>query len=172
MLRKFKDHEPKVGKGCFIAPSADIIGDVEIGDGSSVWFCSSVRADLNKIRIGKRVSVQDGVVIHTDNECDVSIGDGTAVGHKAVIHSAKIGSNCLVGMGAIILSGAKIGDNCIIGAGSLVTEGTFIKDGSVVMGVPGKAVKEATPVHLERIKRTVEEYDMLTKEYAKGLSTK
>ena len=165
MIYEHNGKKPRIAAGCFIAPSADIIGDVEIGEGSSVWFSASVRADLSAIRIGKRVSVQDGVVIHTDSECDVVIGDGVAIGHKAVIHSAKIGDNCLIGMGAVILSGAKIGRNCIVGAGSVVTEGTFIKDDSIVMGIPGKAVKETTPVHLERIRKAVAEYDELNEQY-------
>jgi len=165
MIYKINNNSPKIDKNCFVAPSADIIGNVEIAENSSVWFGSSIRADLNAIKIGKNVSVQDGCVLHTDDECPVVIGDNVAIGHKAVIHSAKIGSNCLIGMNAVILSGAKIGNNCIVGAGSVVTEGTFIQDNSVVMGVPGKAVKEVTPVHLERIKKTVEEYVRLNKMY-------
>ena len=167
MIYQFNGKKPKIAPGCFIAPSADIIGDVEIGAGSSVWFSAAIRGDINAIRIGKNVSIQDGCVLHTEKECSVDIGDNVVVGHRAIIHSARIGANTMIGMGAIILSGASIGKDCIVGAGSVVTEGTFINDGSVVMGIPGKAVKQTTPVHQERVAENVKGYSRLNEAYLK-----
>ncbi len=163
----FRGKAPKVASTCFVAPSADIIGDVEISEGSSVWFNATIRGDINAIKIGKNVSIQDNCVLHTEKECAVEIGDDVVIGHQAIIHSAKIGSGTMIGMGAIILSGASIGKNCLVAAGSVVTEGTFIKDGSVVMGVPGKAVKQTTPVHQERVMTNVKEYSKLNEAYLK-----
>jgi len=158
---------PKIAPGCFIAPSAEIIGDVRIGDESSVWFNAVIRADFNSIRIGRRVSIQDGCVLHTEKESPIIMENDIVVGHGALIHSAVIGSGTMIGMGSIVLSGARIGKNCIVGAGSVVTEGTFIPDGSIVIGVPGKVVRKATPVHEERVRKNVTEYARLNGEYLK-----
>jgi carbonic anhydrase/acetyltransferase-like protein (isoleucine patch superfamily) len=165
MIYSFKNHSPKIAKDCFIAPSADIIGDVEIESGSSIWYNSTIRGDIAKVKIGKNVSIQDGCVLHTQRGIILAIGDNVAVGHNAILHSCHIEGNSIIGMGAILLSGSKIGKDCIIGAGSVITEGTEIPSGSIVMGVPGKVVKQVTEEHKNRIKRNIEEYIQLNKEY-------
>ena len=165
MLYKYKKFFPKIAGGCFVAPSADIIGDVEIDTGTSVWFNATIRADLNAIRIGKNVSIQDNCVLHTDIKAPLKIRHNVVIGHRAVIHSAEIDTNSIVGMGAILLTGAKIGMNCIIGAGSVVTEDCEIPDRSIAIGTPAKVVKTVDAEHIKRIKRNIEEYMDLNKEY-------
>ncbi|MBU0531904.1 gamma carbonic anhydrase family protein [Candidatus Micrarchaeota archaeon] len=167
MLHKYKDKYPRIGKNCFIASGAEIIGDVEMGDGSSIWFNAVVRADIAGIKIGERVSIQDNCVLHTTPGVTIEIGNDVAIGHNATIHSAKIGNNCIIGMGAVLLTNSKIGNNCIIGAGSVVTEGKEIPDNSIVMGIPAKVVKQVTDEHLERIRKNIEEYNKLTQDYLK-----
>ncbi len=167
LIYKFKTFTPKISAGCFIAPSADIIGNVEIDSGSSVWFNSTIRADSNKVKIGKNVSIQDNCVVHTDSDHPTEISDNVVVGHKALVHGAKIGSNTIIGMGSILLSGSSVGGNCIIGAGSVVTEGSSIPDNSIAIGIPAKVVKQVTPQHMERIRKNVEEYSELNAQYLK-----
>jgi carbonic anhydrase/acetyltransferase-like protein (isoleucine patch superfamily) len=164
-LRAYQNKTPKIASGCFIAPSAEIIGDVGIGEGSSVWFNATIRADLNPIRIGKNVSIQDNCTVHVSRDDLTEISDNVVVGHGAIVHGAKVGSNSIVGMGAILLNGSKVGKDCIIGAGSVVTEGTEIPDGSIALGTPCKVVKPATPAHIERIRLNVEEYSRLNGDY-------
>jgi carbonic anhydrase/acetyltransferase-like protein (isoleucine patch superfamily) len=165
MIRPFKNKKPKFLGNNFIAPSAEVIGDVEIGNGSSIWFNATVRADIGKIKIGRNVSIQDNCVLHTQQDIPIVINDSVAVGHGAILHSCFIGKNCIIGMGSILLCESKIGKNCIIAAGSVVTEGTNIPDNSIVMGTPGRVVKQTTKDHLARIKRNIEEYIRLNKEY-------
>ncbi|MFH1785695.1 MAG: gamma carbonic anhydrase family protein [Candidatus Micrarchaeota archaeon] len=165
MIYEFQGKKPILRGENFIASSAEIIGDVEIGHGSSVWYKATVRADIGAIKIGNNVSIQDGCVLHTQQGIPITIGDDVAVGHNAVLHSCEIEGNCIIGMGAILLSKSKIGKNCIIGAGSVITEGTQIPNNSIVMGIPGKVVKQVTEEHKNRIKRNIEEYIRLNKEY-------
>lgn len=165
MIHSFKDKKPNFKGENFIAPNAEIIGDVEIGQGSSVWFNAVIRGDTGRIEIGEHVSIQDCCVLHTQQNVPILIGDNVAVGHGAILHSCTIGKNCIIGIGAILLTGSKIGDNCIVGAGSVITEGTIIPSESIVMGIPGKVVKQVTDEHKARIKRNIEEYIRLNKEY-------
>lgn len=123
------------------APSADIIGNVHMGENSSVFFHAVIRADENHIYIGNNTNVQDGVVIHTDPDRVVRIGDFVTIGHGAIIHGCEIEDGALIGMGCIIMNGAKIGRGATVGAGALVTENTVVPEGAVVVGVPGKAIK-------------------------------
>lgn len=167
MLYKYKDKHPRIHESCFIAPSADIIGDVEIAENSSVWFSAAIRADQNYIKIGKNVSVQDNSVLHVDDQNAVVIADDVVIGHGAIIHGCQIDTNCIIGMGAILLSGSKIGKNCIIGAGSVITEETKIPDNSIVIGIPGKVVKQTTDEHVKRIKRNINVYIAHNEDYKK-----
>lgn len=127
---------------CFIADSAEVIGDVEIGEDVGIWFNAVLRGDNERITIGARTNIQDGCVCHTDWGFPLIVGEGCTIGHKAMLHGCVIGENTLVGMSATILNGAKIGKNCLIGAGTLVREGMDIPDNSLVVGVPGKVVRE------------------------------
>ncbi len=128
----------------FLADGCQIIGHVSIDAGSSVWYNAVIRAEISPVVIGKRTNIQDNVVIHTDSSLGVSIGDDVTVGHCAIVHCCQIGSNTLIGMGAIVLDGAVVGNNCIIGAGAVIPPGKVIEDNSVVIGSPGRVVRAAT----------------------------
>ncbi len=135
----------------YVAPGAQIIGDVEIGADCGIWYNAVIRGDSDTIRIGSRTNIQDLCVLHVDRSFHLSIGDNVTVGHGAIVHGCQVGSNVLIGMGAIILNGAVIGDNCIIGAGSLVTEGAEIPPNSVVFGSPAKVKRPLQDKDLEYI---------------------
>ena len=141
IIRKLNGITPKIGKNCFIAENAAIIGDVVIGDDCSIWYGAVLRGDVNPIRIGNRVNIQDGAVLHTlYKKSVVEIGDDVSVGHNAIIHGASVGSSVLVGMGAILMDNAVIPDNTIIAAGAVVLSNAVLEPG-VYAGVPAKMVK-------------------------------
>jgi carbonic anhydrase/acetyltransferase-like protein (isoleucine patch superfamily) len=165
MIIKYKNFSPQIANDTFIAENSTIIGRCTIEANSSVWFNVAIRADVNEIVIGKNVNIQDGSVIHCDHEYAVSIADNVTIGHNAIIHGCKIASNCIVGMGSTILDGATIGENCIIGANSLITSGKVIPAGSLVVGSPGKIIRELTVEEIEGIKKSVAEYVILSKHY-------
>lgn len=141
-LYRLGDVEPKIAEDTWIAPDANVIGNVVIEEGASVWFCATLRGDNEPIFVGAGTNVQENSVLHTDMGYPLTIGRDVTIGHKVMLHGCTIGDGSLIGMGAIILNGAKIGKNCLIGAGALVTEGKEIPDGSLVMGSPGKVVRE------------------------------
>jgi len=126
----------------WIAPDANVIGNVIIEESASIWFGCTLRGDNEAITVGAGSNIQENCVLHTDLGFPLNIGAGCTIGHKAMLHGCTLGENTLIGMGATILNGAKIGKNCLIGAGALVTEGKEIPDGSMVLGAPGKVVKE------------------------------
>ncbi|WP_019953691.1 gamma carbonic anhydrase family protein [Yoonia vestfoldensis] len=136
------DLEPVVADDAWVAPGCFVIGRVELAAKSSVWFGSTLRGDTEMIRVGEGTNIQENSVLHTDMGYPLVIGAGCTIGHKAMLHGCTIGANSLIGMGATILNGAVIGENCLIGAGALVTEGKVIPDGSLVMGTPGKVVRQ------------------------------
>ncbi|MDB5228374.1 MAG: gamma carbonic anhydrase family protein [Bacteroidota bacterium] len=133
----------------FIADTAVVLGNVEIYDDASVWFGAVLRADFDKITIGKRTNVQEGVIMHVDHGSPITIGEDNVIGHGAIIHGATIGNFNLIGMRATILNGAKIGNGCIIGAHALITENMVVPDGSMVLGTPGKIVKTLPVEHVK-----------------------
>ena len=133
---------PKIDNTCWVAENATITGDIEIGQESSIWFQSVIRGDVNKIRIGNRVNIQDAAIIHgSTGKQDTVIGDDVSIGHRAIIHGCTIHSNVLIGMGAIILDGAIIESNVIVGAGAVVTVGAHLESGYLYAGVPAKKIK-------------------------------
>ncbi|MDR2424545.1 MAG: gamma carbonic anhydrase family protein [Prevotellaceae bacterium] len=141
LVRSVRGFDPKIGTDCFLAETAVIIGDVEIGNDCSIWYGAVLRGDVNSIKLGNRVNIQDGAVLHTLYQRSiVEIGDDVSVGHNAVIHGAKIGNNVLIGMGAVILDNAVIPDNTIIAAGALVLSNATLTAGTWA-GVPAKLVK-------------------------------
>ncbi|WP_299281869.1 gamma carbonic anhydrase family protein [uncultured Tateyamaria sp.] len=135
------DHRPQIAADTWVAPDANLIGQVVLEEAASVWFGCTIRADHEEIRIGAGSNVQENCVMHIDMGFPLTIGAGCTIGHKVMLHGCTIGDNSLIGMGATVLNGARIGKNCLIGAGALITEGKEIPDGSLVMGVPGKVVR-------------------------------
>ena len=159
MLIEYEGITPtNIHSSVFVAPGAMVIGDVSIGEESSVWFNCVLRGDLEPIRIGCRTNIQDGTVIHMDKEIPCLIGDDVTVGHGAILHSCVIGNEALIGMGAILLTECKIGERAIVAAGTLVREGQEVPPGTVAMGVPAKVRREATEAELERVRHGKDDY--------------
>lgn len=158
--------KPKLSKDVFIADGAKIVGDVQIGEQSSVWFNAVLRGDVAPIKIGKKTNIQDNAVVHgTWNKAAATIGDGVTIGHTAILHGCTIGDNCLIGMGAIIMDHAKVGANSIVGAGSLVTEGSEFPEGSLILGRPAKAVRPLKKEELEFLPKSADNYMTYTSWY-------
>jgi carbonic anhydrase/acetyltransferase-like protein (isoleucine patch superfamily) len=144
-FRTFRGLSPRVHPSCFIEESATLVGDVELGEDSSVWFNSVVRGDVNPIRIGRRTNIQDLSMVHVlSKKFGTAIGDDVTVGHHVVLHGCTIGNRVLVGMGAIVMDGVEVGDDCIIGAGALLSPGTKVPPGSLVVGSPAKVRRPIT----------------------------
>lgn len=142
LLKSVKGISPMFGKDCYLSENATIVGDVKMGDNCSVWFNAVVRGDVNFIRIGNKVNIQDGAIVHcTYQKTSVSIGDNVSIGHKAIIHGCKIHDNVLVGMGAIIMDNCEIHSHSIIAAGAVLLENTIVEEGSIYAGIPAKKVK-------------------------------
>ncbi len=166
MLKPYKGKWPIISPTAFIENSAQIIGDVEIGKESSVWFNAVVRGDVNYIRIGNKTNIQDGSVVHVTHDTHPTIlEDEITVGHAVTIHGCTIRSRVLIGMGAIILDGAEVESNCIIAAGALVPEGKKIPSGWLAMGIPAKPVRKLTTEEQEMVKNSVENYIRYKNEY-------
>ena len=160
---------PDIADNAYVAPSAQIIGNVKMADHSSVWFGAVIRGDNDLIEIGARTNIQDNSVLHTDPGIPLIIGDGVIVGHRVMLHGCKIGENTLIGIGATILNGAVIGKNCIIGAHSLITEGKVIPDGSMVVGSPGRIIKSLTEQHFQMLRINSEVYVANAKRFNQNL---
>ena len=153
--------KPQLGTNVFVAESADVIGNVIIGEDSSVWYQAVIRGRMNggePIRIGSRTNVQDGCFLHQDPSFPLTIGDDVTIGHRAVVHGCTIGDNCLIGMGAIIMNGAVIGDNCLIGAGAMVTQNTVVPEGQLVLGSPAKIRRPLTEEEIASIRESAAHY--------------
>lgn len=165
MIIHFKGKSPKIAETAFVADSANLIGDVEVGSFSSIWFNAVLRGDQNKIEIGNRTSIQDGVVIHADPENRVQVGDNVSVGHGAVLHGCKIADNVLIGMNSTVLNGAEIGENSIVGANALVPQGKKFPANSLIIGVPGTIKRETNEAEVEAIKENAAEYVEMAGEY-------
>lgn len=154
-----------LGQNIYVAEGAKIIGNVKIGEGSSVWYSAVIRGDSNSIVIGKNTNVQDNAVLHTSHSHALNIGDNVTIGHGAIVHGCTIGNNVMIGMGAIVLDGAVIEDNCIIGAGALVTQNKRMEEGSLVFGNPAKVIREVTEEEKESILENAKAYVLEAKEY-------
>jgi carbonic anhydrase/acetyltransferase-like protein (isoleucine patch superfamily) len=152
----------------FIHPLAVVIGNVSLGPRVSIWPTAVVRGDSDSIEIGEDSNVQDGTVVHVDDGVPTRIGKRVAIGHRAIIHGATIDDDCLIGMGAILLNDVRVGSGSIIGAGALCPEGREIPPNSLVLGVPGRVVRQTTAEERERIRRTVEAYLALGEEHRAG----
>ena len=153
------------GGPLFVAPTATVIGDVALGVDTGIWFGAVLRGDRARIEVGAGSNIQDNAVVHTSRGFPARIGREVSVGHGAILHGCTIGDRVLVGMGAIVMNGAVVGEDTIIAAGAVVTEGTAIPPGSVVMGVPAKVMKPASPDQKEGIRKNAESYIRLAKSY-------
>lgn len=149
---------PRLGSRVLVADGAVLVGDVELGDDSSVFYNAVLRGDLAPIRIGKRTNIQDNVTVHVSTGMGVVVGDEVTVGHNAVLHACIIDDNVMVGMGAIVMDGAHIKKNCIVGAGAIVTQGREFPENSLVLGAPAHVVRELTTEELEGVRGGVERY--------------
>ncbi|MFK7744932.1 MAG: gamma carbonic anhydrase family protein [Roseobacter sp.] len=164
-------HTPQVHADTWIAPDANLIGQVVLEAGASVWFGATIRADHEEIRIGRGSNVQENCVFHIDDGYPLAIGVDCTIGHKVMLHGCTIGDNSLIGMGATVLNGAKIGKNCLIGAGALITENKVIPDGSLVMGVPGKVVRELDAAGIESLTQSARHYQENMRRFKDELRT-
>ena len=158
------------GDGHFIAPGAAVIGSVVLGEAASVWFNAVIRGDHEPIVVGPRSNVQDGAVLHTDPGFPLEMGQGVTVGHGAVLHGCKVEDYSLIGIKAVVLNGAKIGKYCLIGAGSLVPEGKEIPEGSLVVGVPGKVVRQLTDEERRSLEESAANYAANGRRFAQHLA--
>ena len=168
-LYSLNDKSPCVYENAWIAPDANIIGNVILRAKSSVWFCATLRGDNEVIDIGAGSNVQESTVMHTDLGYPLTIGENCTIGHKVMLHGCKIGNNTLIGMGAVVLNGATIGDNCLIGAGALITEKKIIPGGSLVMGSPGKIVRQLDAKAIKRLRNSALHYQENAKRFSNEL---
>ena len=161
----YQHHPELIDESVFIAPGAVIIGDVRLGAHSSVWYGAVLRGDADMISLGPRSNVQDGAVLHVDAGSPCLIGAGVTIGHRAVVHGALIEDDVLIGIGAIVLNGARIGHDSIIGAGSLVTGRSVIPPRSMVLGLPGRVVRQLTDEEMQSIRAAAEHYVKYSEQY-------
>jgi carbonic anhydrase/acetyltransferase-like protein (isoleucine patch superfamily) len=160
---------PKLGEGAWVAGSAEVIGDVTLGDNASVWFGTVIRGDCEGIRIGRNSNIQDLSVLHADIGIPLVIGDNVSVGHQVMLHGCTIGDGALIGIQAVILNGAKIGKNCIVGAGSVVTENKEFPDNSLIIGSPARVVRTMDADQVGKLQHIADHYVGNAKTFAKGL---
>ncbi|HEU4809099.1 MAG TPA: gamma carbonic anhydrase family protein [Sphingomicrobium sp.] len=168
-LYRLGDVEPSLGSGAWAAPSADLIGDVRLGERASVWFGAVVRADNTPILIGEESNLQDGAVGHSDPGAPLTIGARVTIGHQAIVHGCTIADDCLIGMGARILNGAVLGPECLVGAGALITEGKKFEGGSLIVGVPARVVRPLSAEEKAAIRVSAAHYAEKAARYAQAL---
>ena len=168
MIRRYNDKLPQIGEHTYIAPSADIIGEVHLGEAASVWFHATIRADEASITIGEQSNIQDNAVIHVSKDLPVTIGKRCTVGHGAILHSCTIGDDCLIGMGAIILDGAVLAEQTMVAAGTLVPQGKTYPKRCLLMGSPAKIVRELTEQDLKHMVQNTKNYHEFARDLAKG----
>ena len=164
------DDRPQLHPDTWVAPDANLIGKVVLEELASVWFGATLRADHEEIRIMRGSNVQENCVFHVDAGFPLTVGPGCTIGHKVMLHGCTIGANTLIGMGATVLNGAQIGDNCLIGAGALITENKVIPDGSLVMGSPGRVVRELDAAAIARITANTLHYQDNMRRYRDALT--
>lgn len=170
-LFQLDDEKPQLAADgqCWVAPTASLIGKVVLEEDASVWFGAVLRGDNEVLHVGKRSNIQEGSTLHTDMGFPLTIGQDCTIGHNVILHGCEIGDNTLIGMGAVILNGAKIGKNCLIGAKALIPEGKVIPDNSLVMGMPGKVVRELDEEAAKGLTESAANYVKNWQRYANGL---
>ena len=168
-IYQLDDLTPTIHQTAWVADNAQVLGDVKLAEGASVWFGVVIRGDTSTITVGKGSNIQDNSVLHADIGMPLVIGEGVTVGHQVMLHGCSIGNNSLIGIGAIVLNGAKIGNNCLVGAGALVTEGKEFPDGSMIIGSPAKATRMLSPEQIEGLKMSARHYLTNANRYKAGL---
>mgnify|MGYP002622488470 CR=1 FL=1 len=169
IVLSYRGKTPRIANDVFISPTASVVGEVQIGTGSSIWFGATVRGDFQPVKIGAFTNIQDNATIHVMGDSPTIIGNYVTVGHNAIIHCNKIGNNCLIGMGSIILGYAEIGDNCIIGAGTLLTQYKKIPNNCLVFGNPAKIMRALRDDEIEALRASAMHYHDCAKEYVQYL---
>ena len=172
MIYALEGHTPMLDPDgtVWVAPDANVIGKVILESKSSVWFGTTIRADHEEIRVGSGTNIQENCVLHIDKGFPLTVGRNCTIGHKAILHGCTIGDNSLIGMGTTVLNGAKVGKNCLIGAGALVTEGKKIPDGSMVLGAPGKVVRELDAEAIQALEASALHYQENAARFRAGLT--
>jgi carbonic anhydrase/acetyltransferase-like protein (isoleucine patch superfamily) len=160
---------PQVSVSAWVADSAQVMGNVELADETSIWFGVVIRGDTETITVGKGSNIQDMSVLHADVGMPLVVGEGVTVGHKVMLHGCTIGDNSLIGIGAVVLNGAKIGKNCLVGAGALVTEGKEFADGSMILGSPARVIRQLSPEQIEGLRQSARHYVENANRYRNGL---
>ena len=160
---------PRVAESAWVADSAEVMGNVVLGEDASIWFGAVLRGDNETLSIGSGSNVQDGSVLHSDLGQPLTIGERVTVGHKVVLHGCTVGDESLIGIGAVVLNGARIGRHCLVGAGALVTEGKEFPDGSMILGSPAKAVRQLTPEQIEGLRKSAQTYVANARRFRAGL---
>jgi carbonic anhydrase/acetyltransferase-like protein (isoleucine patch superfamily) len=168
-LYSLAGQRPTVHPSAWVAPSAELIADVVLGEEASVWFGAVIRGDNTRITVGARSNVQEGVAMHSDAGVPLTVGEDCTIGHHAILHGCTIGSNTLIGMGAVVLNRAVIGDNCIVGANALVTEGKTFPAGSLIVGQPARAVRQLDEAAIAALRISAAHYVAKARAYADGL---
>lgn len=168
-IYQLDEHSPQIPDSAFVADSAQVMGQVHLGEHCSIWFGAVLRGDNEAMTIGEGTNIQDGSVLHSDMGSPLTVGKHVTVGHMVMLHGCTIGDESLIGIGAVVLNGARIGNNCLVGAGSLVTEGKAFPDGSMIIGSPAKAVKQLSPEQIEGLKRSAQGYIANAARYKAGL---
>ncbi len=165
MIRDFNNITPRIDATAFVAPNSTVIGDVVLGENTTVWYNAVLRGDIDSIVVGDNSNIQEGCILHCKKGADVKIGSHVTVGHGAILHSCHIGNNTLIGMGAIVLDDSVVGNNCLVAAGSVITPRTKIPDGSLIAGSPAVVKRVLSEQEIEEIKHNANEYISLLKYY-------
>ena len=168
-IYQLNDLVPQVHETAYVAASAEVIGDVHLAEGSSVWSGVVIRGDSDTIRVGKGSNVQDLAMLHADEGVPLTIGDNVTIGHQVMLHGCTIGDGSLIGIQAVVLNNAKIGKNCLVGAGSVVTEGKEFPDGSLIVGSPARVVRTMTDEQIAKLHGAAKHYQVNGPRFAKGL---
>jgi carbonic anhydrase/acetyltransferase-like protein (isoleucine patch superfamily) len=170
-IYRLENVTPRVDDSAWVADSAEVIGNVDLAEGTSVWFGVVIRGDdVDSIKIGRGSNIQENAVLHSDPGKPLTVGEDVTIGHKVMLHGCTIGAGSLVGIGAVVLNGARIGRNCLVGAGALVTEGKEFPDGVLIVGSPAKAVRELTDEQIEKFQRSARHYRENAERFRKGLA--
>lgn len=168
-MYELEGKRPQCASGVWIAASAQVMGDVHLGDNANVWFNAVIRADNESMHIGENTNIQDAAVLHSDAGSPLTIGNNVTVGHQVMLHGCTLGDGSLIGIGAVVLNGAKIGKNCLVGAGALVTEGKEFPDGSLIVGSPAVVKRELSPEQIKGLHASAANYVVNAKRFSQGL---